>query len=1136
MLVPSLFPVPSPSPAFELMPLRAGAGMHELSLGIVDGGSVDLFALDDSLSPRCDAVFRVRESNVLECMARAVEQRRGTQVLHIFCHGEPGALLFGGTRLDLDALEENADALARIGASLDGGDLFLYGCRVALGAAGTLFVRRFADLTGANIRAATGDVGCASQGGTWDLDHVQGNPRALPFRIPEFHGLLASGILQNRYVRFGYSDDGTLGYGGTTRPGIQYDPTGTRTFLDTADSLTPGTPFEGFTIAIGNTRFHENNSRSGGAAEHGTHILETNVTTQGADTWGAITFVTEVGGLRVTQVLTLAGVDSKAITVNVSVENIGGATLNDVQYARFLDPDVDYNGLPGSTASTLNARGSADIEPENIVLATGPVSGRVIGYYSDSSVTHNTAVTNWSDVPADYLAGGVSRASGDHVIGIGFDLGDLSAGQSRSFTLAVAFAASAGDLSTSLPNVNAAPVLSDPESVPVLADGISGAVYVIRPTDLLAGISDPDGDPMSVVALSSSAGELSLMADGTWTLTTRTDFSGAITLNYAVSDGHGGLLSGLTRSLAFAPNLALPIAVADTFTLVRNAPGIALDVLANDIGGDAATRRITHINDVAITVGQAVAIAGGTALLSVGGTIVFRPDADFTGQVVFNYQFTDSTGGVSTGTVTGSVARQDHLPAATGDHFLLPADDSPVTIDVVANDSHPGGADLTITEVQGHAISAGKSISVRGGHVTLDANNTLVFTRDDGASGPVAFSYTAVDSEGHAASALVSSSSILLGFAPGLEAALSAAHLPRVANLGDLVAIASVIAPGVFGSPDLSPGQGYQAPLAHGLDLESTSTDVSNLFQALLSIVAVQTSGLGQSLLAADASGGLASTIDQSLLFQSVLASPREVRLDFGPDGTVFSSPGSAIGAWSRAFAQQMLDPDVSADVVRQSDGQSQAQSHQADMAAGSLISVGIDGATAGAPHAALSSLFGLVDFVSSDGTSAVEVARTVMVAQTAGGSDGQSATVTLRQNGMNAVEVAFYRVDDYSGSVDGLRPGDAGYDTASAARAYQTSDGGSWIAGAGYGARSTAEVLGINSGDLIVMRLRSESHDFYAFSQGNEIVNGQHVNHIWNYGLNTWGWEDLMGGGDQDFNDLVVRLDFIQSADATGV
>ena len=39
--------------------------------------------------------------------------------------------------------------------------------------------------------------------------------------------------------------------------------------------------------------------------------------------------------------------------------------------------------------------------------------------------------------------------------------------------------------------------------------------------------------------------------------------------------------------------------------------------------------------------------------------------------------------------------------------------------------------------------------------------------------------------------------------------------------------------------------------------------------------------------------------------------------------------------------------------------------------------------------------------------------------------------------------------------------------------------------------------------------------------------MSGQSVGHLWNYGLNTWGWEDTRNGGDRDFNDLIVQFDF---------
>lgn len=43
--------------------------------------------------------------------------------------------------------------------------------------------------------------------------------------------------------------------------------------------------------------------------------------------------------------------------------------------------------------------------------------------------------------------------------------------------------------------------------------------------------------------------------------------------------------------------------------------------------------------------------------------------------------------------------------------------------------------------------------------------------------------------------------------------------------------------------------------------------------------------------------------------------------------------------------------------------------------------------------------------------------------------------------------------------------------------------------------------------------------------------MSGQHVGHLWNYGVNTWGWEDMNGGGDFDYNDLIVGLDFTSAS-----
>ena len=67
----------------------------------------------------------------------------------------------------------------------------------------------------------------------------------------------------------------------------------------------------------------------------------------------------------------------------------------------------------------------------------------------------------------------------------------------------------------------------------------------------------------------------------------------------------------------------------------------------------------------------------------------------------------------------------------------------------------------------------------------------------------------------------------------------------------------------------------------------------------------------------------------------------------------------------------------------------------------------------------------------------------------------------------------------------------------------------------------------------FVAMSLTNQSSGatYWAFSQANEQVGGQSVAHLWNYGLNTWGWEDTKGGGDHDFNDLVVQLDFTSAS-----
>ncbi|MWD29653.1 DUF4347 domain-containing protein [Aquicoccus sp. SCR17] len=460
-------------------------------IAFVDGAASDLVGLAELLAPECETVVIARGRDPLEAIAERLAGRDDLASIHVFSHGAPGALRFGTHDIDAGHLPHYADTLAAIGAA--GADLLLYGCRTGAGEAGRDFVARLAELTGTSVAASEAPVGAETLGGSWDLSVTAGAPRATALALPEFEGLLSSGILSNKYVKFGYSDDGTLGVGGTTKPGIQYDPDGTRNFLDTADSLTPGSPFEGFTVGVGGTTYTENNY-DGGSARQGTYILSTDLTTEGSDTYGSVTFRTERGGLIIDQTYSLASPDSKVITMSVTMTNATDGTIYDVSYSRFTDPDVDSNGLPGSTSSTYNQRGADGIDGEDIVLATGPVSDRVIGLYSDSTFTHNTAVTGWTQDTASYLAGGNVGTSGDNTIGIGFDLGDFSAGTSKTFSFAYVFAANAtelGDSVAEVPPSNAAPTLAD---IPVVDSTDEDSQVEITFAELTGQADEADSD------------------------------------------------------------------------------------------------------------------------------------------------------------------------------------------------------------------------------------------------------------------------------------------------------------------------------------------------------------------------------------------------------------------------------------------------------------------------------------------------------------------------------------------------------------------------------------------------------------------------------------------------------------------
>ena len=126
--------------------------------------------------------------HVLDSAGDGIEQITGIlksyknlDAVHLLSHGASGEMSLGATALLHQGLQDRADEISAWGSSLKaGGDILLYGCNIAEGAAGVDFVQTLASLTGADVAASTDGTGGTAAGGDWDLEYRTGEVQASP--------------------------------------------------------------------------------------------------------------------------------------------------------------------------------------------------------------------------------------------------------------------------------------------------------------------------------------------------------------------------------------------------------------------------------------------------------------------------------------------------------------------------------------------------------------------------------------------------------------------------------------------------------------------------------------------------------------------------------------------------------------------------------------------------------------------------------------------------------------------------------------------------------------------------------------------------------------------------------------------
>ena len=385
-------------------------------------------------------------------------------------------------------------------------------------------------------------------------------------------------------------------------------------------------------------------------------------------------------------------------------------------------PNANYNGTD-SFAYTAND-GTADSNVATVTIGVAAVNDAPVAVDDSTSTNEDTPVTvnvvsNDTDAENDPLT--VSAVTQGTNGTVTFAAGSVTYTPNANYNGTDSFTYTANDgtadsnvatVTIGVAAVNDAPVAVD--------DSTSTNEDTPVTVNVVSNDTDAENDPLTVSAVTQGTNGTVTFAAGSVTYTPNANYNGTDSFTYTANDGTADS-NVATVTIGVAAVNDAPVAVDDSTSTNEDTP-VTVNVVSND----------TDAENDPLTVSAVTQGTNGTVTFA-AGSVTYTPNANYNGTDSFTYTANDGTADSNVATVTIGVAAVNDAPVAVDDSTST-NEDTPVTVNVVSNDTDAENDPLTVS-----AVTQGTN-----GTVTFAAGS-VTYTPNANYNGTDSFTYTAND-------------------------------------------------------------------------------------------------------------------------------------------------------------------------------------------------------------------------------------------------------------------------------------------------------------------------------------------------------------------------------------------------------